>query len=140
MIKIEVIESQDLNLLGSVTFQKNLITLGDLKDDFPLHDELLFSQHLIIEVEENIINCFLNPDVDFFHVNGKRTKVYKSLHVNDVIQIGNTKFKILEANFSHIPTLNEILNKKMDELIKSKPDIVEIIKELKEMAKDGKHL
>jgi hypothetical protein len=140
MIKFEIINSPDSEMIGEFEFTRNLITLGGEHDHVWLHDPVVSDTHLTFEVTEKHLNCYLNQDLEFFHVNGKRTKVFKTLKVNDVIKVGHTEIKIIFCSLTQIDSLKETLNKNMDLIIKDHPKILEVIKELKDMIKDGKDL
>ncbi len=135
MIVIEVLECPDQDYLGQFSFYKSFIRIGSGQSvEFCLNDKQIKKNHLVLDIQDNQLNAAASEESDLFWVNGKRTAGIKSLKVGDTIQIGETKFKIV--NFLNMPieSKRERLNRNTEELIKSNSPLLSYIKNLQEKA------
>lgn len=131
MIQLTVNSSKDINKVGTVTFNKNLIYVGnDHLCDLFICEENLLSNHLIVEIVENKMIIHPHKDIEFFLVNGKRSTGHKFVNVGNKVKIGETEFSIdnfVETTYSSV---KDNLNKLTDELIKSESPLLDVIQKI----------
>lgn len=131
MIKIEVIHSNDTDLLGDFIFHKNLIYIGNTIGDLRVSSGKIFNQHLFIEIAENKLIAHPHKDLDFYLVDGKRTTNIKILKTNSIIDLGEVKFRIVEFQKGLYQTTKETINQQTDQLISLKHPILATIQKLR---------
>lgn len=131
MIQLTVKKSNDINKLGTVIFNKNLIYVGnDHLCDLYIIEEGLLANHLIIEIAEGNLIAHPNKKIDYFHVNGKRSTGHKILTVGNLVKIGNTEFTIDNFVETQYKTIKEELNQITDKLIQDESKLLDIIQEI----------
>ena len=131
MIQIKINKCPDEDYIGEVTTNKNLIYIGsNLTSDFYLPDKKINTNHLFIEIAESKLLAHSHPSVDFFWVNGKRSKNFKFLNIGDKIQIGDSEIEIKLYAQTDIVDKRNTLNACTDILISSKQEFLPLVKEI----------
>lgn len=134
MIQITINSSPDINKIGTITFNKNLIYIGNNHTcDLFISDTNLISNHLIIEIVESKMIVHPHKDIDFFLVNGKRTTGHKFVTLGNKIKIGGTEFTIDLFTETTYISMKETLNKLTDDLIKEESPLLDVIQELQRL-------
>lgn len=133
MIQLKVNSCPNNDYLGKVQFFKNLIYIGsNLSSDLYLPDSEIKTNHLFIEVIENKLIAHAHKKVDYFWVNGKRTKSFKFLTIGDKIKIGSTEIEIVIYSTTTIKEKRVALNEAADILVSEKSDFIPLIQSLQE--------
>lgn len=134
MIKIEIINSPDMDAQGVYQFELDHFTMGShKKDNLIIHDKKIKSHHIKFEINEN--DLFIDSNIENYYFLNSQKKVYgrKKFKKDSLFQIGDTKIKILDfsqttksqdpeafaqnlENISHDPLLKEIINNLEDEI------------------------
>jgi len=131
MIAIRINDCPNEDYLGEVKFNKNLIYIGNnLSSDLYLPDESLLTNHLFLEVIDGKLIAHSNKKVDYFWVNGKRTKNFKFLNLGDKIKLGHSQIEILVFAPTEIRDKRIGLNIATDILINNKQDLLPLVQTL----------
>lgn len=95
MIKIEIVSSNDRDLIGVYNYQFNDIYIGrSKKADLIFHDAEMPLKFLTLKFIKNTFIIQNEPSAPFYFVNGKKMSGARKLKVNDVIQFGTHKLII----------------------------------------------
>jgi hypothetical protein len=133
MIQLKILNSCDIDKIGTMVFYKNLIYVGnDHQCDLYLKDPELIPNHLIIEIVENKIIAHPHKNIEYFLVNGKRTTGAKIIVPGQSVSIGSNTFSIesfLETPINHY---KENLNAITEKLIAENSPLLEIIGDIQE--------
>lgn len=118
MIHFEIIESPDLNVLTSFKFFRNEIYIGRRAEDLSISDLSLKDLHILLEVPEDELLIHPQKDVTHYLINGKRSTSIRKLKVGDSVTFGTTTLKIIAYEHTYYPSKKEILDTKLEELVK----------------------
>ena len=131
MIQLKINKCSDPDYVGEIKIYKNLIYIGsNLSSDIYLPDKDIKTNHLFIEIVEGKLLAHAHQSVDFFWVNGKRSKNLKFLNIGDKIQIGASEIQIvLFAHHEFIDKRNA-LNASTDILISSKQEYLPLVQKI----------
>jgi len=133
MIKIEIINSNDILRLGEYVFFKNFLTIGSsYTNDLFLTLDGLDAIHSALEIEENKLFITFNVKLDHIKVNKKITTGKKRLVENDIIRLADVEIKILKFEMTVHETRKEILNRKLQEKNFQNNPILEVVQNLRE--------
>lgn len=132
MIKVEIIESKDLETLGTKIFFKNQVYVGNNSNDIHISEDVE-ANCLSLEVNETGINSFISSDIHFLH-NGKRAESGRKLNFGDTIQIANTTLKIIDAEYQVYKTKVQILEERFSEIEEKNPSLANIITIIQEQS------
>ncbi|MBL7665550.1 MAG: hypothetical protein JNM93_10490 [Bacteriovoracaceae bacterium] len=124
MIKIEITSATNTDLLGTRTFHKNSITIGNRLCDVFIEHEGTFFLDIIDE------QLHFNNQKTRYKLNSKTATLSKNLKVNDTIAFENVEFKILEFSTSAQLTKREFLNREVETLLNTNPEGAALLKEL----------
>lgn len=128
MIHYKINKCPDSDYIGEVKTNKNLIYLGsNLTSDVHLPDKALRTNHLFIEIAEGKLVAHSHADVEFFWVNGKRSKKFKFLNIGDKIQIGESEIEIILYAQTETIDKRNALNAATDRLISIKKEFLPIV-------------
>lgn len=131
MVLLEVIESPNIDRIGEYEFYRDDISFGTSQWDQVLIIEVgILHSHCILKMESNKLILVINENVEFIHVNGKRTTSSKILKINDKFRIGNTTIKVLNFSSKNIQTRKEFLNAKVQRVQDENPDLIPILQYL----------
>lgn len=131
MVLLEVIESPNIDRIGEYEFYRDDISFGTSQWDQVLIIEVgILHSHCILKMESNKLILNINENVDFIHVNGKRTTSSKTLKVSDLFKIGNTTIKVLNFSSETIQTRKEFLNAKVQIVHGKSPELIPILQYL----------
>jgi hypothetical protein len=118
MIHFEILESPDLNVLTSFKFFKNEIYIGRRAEDLSVSDASLKDLHILLEVPEAELLIHPQKDVTHYLLNGKRSTSIRKLKVGDSVTFGACTLKIIAYEHTSFPSKKEILDSKLEELVK----------------------
>lgn len=135
MIEFEVVESSDLNSLSTYQFFQNQIYIGRTSGDLVIQDSQLRSSHGILEIIENELLIHPQKDVEFFLINGKRATTIRKIKAQDKITLGQTVIKILRFEPTFTESRKEILDRRLNTLIKENSPTLSIIETLSQLMK-----
>src|SRR5690554_1657238 len=135
MIEMEILESPDRDVIGHYALSKNEIYLGQVLTDIQIKDPLLLNSHAFMEVLDDTLLFHPQKHAGHYQLNGKRALTIRKLKNGDVIQIGQTKFKIISFNYTHDPSRKEILDQKLASFIENQDPRLEVIEMLGQMMK-----
>lgn len=135
MIQFEVTEGPDQNVLAPLKYFQNQIYIGRSTGDLWIKDNDLFASHVMLEVIGAELLVHPQKGVNFYLINGKRATAIRKLKANDVIQIGQTKLKILA--FEETPQVSKkvILNQKLQKLIEENASRLTVVESLTKQMK-----
>ncbi len=135
MIQFEITESPDQDVVGDYHLFKNEIYLGTLLTDIIIKDPEIRKSHAFIEVVENVLLFHPQKDVPFYLLNGKRALTIRKLKAGDVVQMGQTKIKIIGFSFSANQTRKEILDNKLQQFMNQQDARLDVIEKLGQLMK-----
>lgn len=131
MIQLKINKCPIEDYIGEIIIHKNLIYIGsNLSSDIYLPDKDLKTNHLFIEIAEGKMIAHSNPNVDFFWVNGKRSKNLKFINMGDKIQIGESEVEIVLYALSESIDKRSALNEATDTLISSKQEYLPLVQKI----------
>ncbi len=135
MIKFEIIESPDLEVLSTFEYFHNLIYIGRTTGNLTIQDPALLKSHLMIEVVDQDVIVHPQKEVEFYLINGKRSTTPRKLRAGEIVTIGSTKMKLI--SFEETPAFSKknILNQKLNELIESGSQKLPVIEALSKLSK-----
>lgn len=135
MIRFEITESPDHEVLNTFEYLHNMIYIGRTSGNLTVQDPSVLRSHLFIEVvgEEAIVHP--QKEVEFYLINGKRATTPRKIRTNDTVTFGKTTLKLLA--FSETPSFSKktVLNQKLDSLIESGSNKLPVIEALSKMSK-----
>lgn len=131
MIEIEILNSKDLNRLGTYFFNRNRLNIGaSLKNDIIVNKEKNEPATLEISADGRL---YITPStVDELKVNSNKTNARKTLKENDLVDIGDTKIKICAFHYIEEKEIAGVLNNRLSQLKENKSPFLKILKLLKE--------
>ena len=131
MLEIEFIESPDLEIVGNITYYRPLLTIGKAHScDIVIDDDSLLPVHFTLKLTSDGILCSSDKDSPFYLSNGKKIAGSKIHKPNDIIGIGQTKFKIVRFEFSKEEDLGEILKSEYLAMAEKRPVLKDVLVEL----------
>lgn len=129
MLKIEITESSDFEIIGTHVFFKKVISIGRSKtEDLIIFDQDIELHHLEIQQVQNGI-LISNKASQFFHTNGKKVSGKKLHRINDTVKIGNTEFKITEYSPWSMDN-KDSFEERYDKLTHEKPQFKHLLRSL----------
>lgn len=126
MIEINVTKCPDPEFQGSWRFQKNQVYLGYPQGDIS-PEGLPTSFAFMVEVFPDFIQVQPHPKIEFWLLNGKRATKPRKVKHNDLLQIGEVEFKIVDAKFEEMLSKKQVLDKKLKALVASEAAIINVI-------------
>tara|TARA_B100001971_G_scaffold213155_1_gene245461 strand:+ start:39349 stop:39756 length:408 start_codon:yes stop_codon:yes gene_type:complete len=131
MIQFKINKCPDEDYIGEIKTNKNLIYIGsNLTSDVYLPDKKIKTNHLFIEIAENKLLAHSHADVEYFWVNGKRSKNFKFLNIGDKIKIGESEIEIIIFANTEVTDKRNALNAATDVLISSKQEYLPIVQNI----------
>ena len=130
MIHFEITEGPDLNTTAPFLFYQNQIYLGRTSGDLWIKDHDLSASHVMLEVIGHELLIHPQKGVEFYLINGKRATTIRKIKVNDVIQIGATKIKVLSFEETIRESKKTLLNQKLQKLIEANASRLVIVESL----------
>jgi hypothetical protein len=135
MIKFQIIESPDQEVLSTFEYFHNLIYIGRTTGNITIHDPELLRSHLVIEVVGPDVIVHPQKDVEFYLINGKRATTPRKIRASDTLTFGKTTMKILAFEETSPFSKKNVLNRKLDALIESGSHKLPVIEALSKMSK-----
>lgn len=123
MIEIEITKAPTQEFIGTRVFDKNFVTVGDLKADIPLRGDDVLAFHLFLKIMNKECHCYPNKNLSFFHLNKKRTTTPVMLLPNDVITVAGYDLRLNKFEKSAVVSRQENLESKLRELHDKHPGI-----------------
>ena len=137
MIKLKVLNTPDKDKIGINVFYKNLIYIGsNYSSDLYIHDELIVSNHLIIEIVDSRLILHKNKSISSILINGKINTGHKVLNIGNKIKIGHTEFAIEDFSFTQRMTLKEKLNDLTEKFIQEDSPVLDLLSKIQESKHD----
>ena len=135
MIKFQITDSPDQEVLSTFEYFHNLIYLGRTSGNITIQDPELLRSHLMIEVVGTDLIVHPLKDVEFYLINGKRATTPRKIKADDTVTIGKTHIKLI--SFEETPPFSKknVMNKKLDELIQAGSHKLPIIESLSKLSK-----
>ena len=105
MIKIEILNSNDLLRTGEYVFYKNYLTIGSHHtSDLFINSDGLDKSHSTLFLKEGKLYVGNMDKEIYLHVNGKKTKGQKLLNKEDLFELKSVEIKIID--YSITPTVS----------------------------------
>jgi hypothetical protein len=134
MLEVEIVSCPDDDFEGKWCFHRNEIYLGYPKGDITFSG-INLSYAFMIESLPDGIQVTPHPDLDFWHLNGKRSTKSKKIKVNDLIEVSGVKLKVTQFSYQEIKTKKQILDVKLKDLVEKEDPILSLIQLLNQKAK-----
>lgn len=135
MIKLEITESPDNNVISAFTYFQNQIYLGRNSGDLWINDNELLTSHIMLEVIDKDLLIHPQSGVEYYLLNGKRASVIRKLKMNDKITIGKTVIRILGFEETKRPSKKELLNNKLNQLVEENSSRIPVVESLSRLMK-----
>lgn len=135
MIKFEIVESPDQEVLSTFEYFQNLIYIGRTNGNLTIQDPELHRSHLWIEVVEGEVIVHPQKDVEFYLINGKRATTPRKIKVNDNVSFGKTTLKLVSFEETTPTSKKNTLNQKLNSLIESNSHKLPVIEGLSKLSK-----
>lgn len=135
MIKFEITESPDQEVLSTFEYFHNLIYIGRSNGNLTIQDPGLLRSHLLIEVVEGEVIVHPQKDVEFYLINGKRATTPRKIKLNDKVSFGKTTLKLISFEETAPSSKKNTLNQKLDALIESGSHKLPVIEGLSKLSK-----
>lgn len=135
MIKFEITESPDQEVLSTFEYFQNLIYLGRTSGNLTIQDPALLESHLLIEVVGEEVIVHPQKNVEFYLINGKRATTPRKIRNGDVISFGNSSLKLLGHSESRAFSKKNVLNQKLEHLIEVGSRKLPVIEALSKLSK-----
>ncbi len=133
MIKIECLQTPDINALGIYEYGQNMIYLGRKDTDFTPQDFSLPENAMMIEVIEDQFYIHPQKSLEYFLINKKRCTGVKKIKRGDEITLGETIIKLIDFRFDQFETKKQILDSKLKTIIENNSSKLEAIRKLTEV-------
>lgn len=135
MIRFEITESPDREVLNTFEYFHNMIYIGSSTGNLTVTDPEILRSHLMIEVIGEDLIVHPQKGVEFYLINGKRATTPRKVRTGDTLTFGKTTLKLL--SFSETPNFSKkaVLNQKLDALIESGSQKLPVIETLSRMSK-----
>lgn len=131
MIEVKVIESEDISKLGNFKFFMEKITIGsDIENNLFISSSAFPKSALKLFIEDNKFYSEAHKDIDYYHVNGKKTTGRKLLKVGDSVKISSSVFEVINFLQDPIESKSEILNKRVEQLQNEGSPLIEIMQSM----------
>ena len=135
MIRFEITESPDKEVLSTFEYFHNLIYIGRTSGNLTIYDPELLKSHLLIEVVEGEVIVHPQKDVEFYLINGKRATTPRKIKVNDKVTFGKTTLKLISFEETEPSSKKNTLNQKLDALIEAGSHKLPVIEGLSKLSK-----
>jgi pSer/pThr/pTyr-binding forkhead associated (FHA) protein len=135
MIKFQITESPDQEVVSTFEYFHNLIYIGRTLGNLTIHDPQLLRSHLLIEVVGTDVIVHPQKEVEHYLLNGKRATTPRKIKVGDVITFGKTALKVLAFEETPPSSKKNILNEKLNALIEAGSPKLPVIEALSKLSK-----
>lgn len=135
MLKFEITESPDQEVLSTFEYFHNLIYIGRTSGNLTILDPEILGSHLLIEVVEAEVIVHPQKDVEFYLINGKRATTPRKIRVNDKVTLGKTTLKLIAFEETEPSSKKNTLNQKLDALIEAGSHKLPVIEGLSKLSK-----
>ena len=135
MIKFEITESPDQEVLSTFEYFHNLIYIGRTDGNLTILDPGLLRSHIVIEVVEGEVIVHPQKEVDHYLINGKRTTTPRKIRLNDKVSFGKTTLKLLAFEETAPVSKKNTLNQKLEALIEAGSHKLPVIEGLSKLSK-----
>ena len=135
MIKFQVTESPDQEVLSTFEYFHNLIYIGRTSGNLTIHDPQILKSHLLIEVVGNDVIVHPQKEVEFYLINGKRATTPRKIKINDTVSFGSTTLKLLGHAETPASSKKNILNQKLNSLIEAGAAKLSVVEALSKLSK-----
>jgi hypothetical protein len=141
VIKLNIIDGPDKNVLGERIIDLNFFILGNNEGNIRIKDALiensmwLFSTFLDPQSKQirNTISSL--PQDKYFFLNDKKYQAEKSFKPNDLIKIGNTTIRIIETNFIEAQDFDQKVMDQLEDLFISGHPVTELLSQISDLMK-----
>jgi hypothetical protein len=135
MIKFEIIESPDQEVLNTFEYFHNLIYIGRSRGNLTIEDPAILKSHLVLEVVGKDVIVHPQKSVEYYLINGKRATTPRKIHAGEIVTFGHTKMKLISFEETAAYSKKNILNAKLDQLIESGSQKLPVIEALSKLSK-----
>ncbi|MFL5784370.1 MAG: FHA domain-containing protein [Bacteriovoracaceae bacterium] len=135
MIKFQITESPDQEVLSTFEYFHNLIYIGRTTGNLTIQDPQILRSHLLIEVIGGDVIVHPQKDVEHYLLNGKRATTPRKIKNGDVISFGKTTLKVLAFEETPPSSKKNILNEKLNALIEAGSQKLPVIEALSKLSK-----
>lgn len=135
MIKFEIVNSPDQEVLSTFEYFQNVIYIGRTTGNLTIEDPEIHRTHLLIEVVEGEVLVQPQKDVEFYLINGKRATTPRKIKINDNVGFGKTTLKLLAFEQTEPSSKKKTLNQKLSALIESGSRKLPVIEGLSKLSK-----
>jgi hypothetical protein len=132
MIQLQVNSSPDLDMIGEALYYHQNLWFGRNQGDILINDPEMLNRHLQLKVSKKGLFAHPHPDLEYFHVNGKRVAGIKNIGPKDVLTLGKTKITIKNFMFDPNQTKSKQMQQNMKLLIEENSPLNEFIDLLEE--------
>jgi hypothetical protein len=130
MLMLKITESNDTEIIGLKTLYKNQIFIGNNSNDIHITEDVS-ANFLSLEVTAVATSVSIMGKGKFL-LNNKRCESTRKINFNDVITIGSTKLKLVDAKYQVYITKNAVIDKNFEIIEKNNKSLMEIFIKLQE--------
>lgn len=135
MIKFQITESPDKEVISTFEYHQNQIYLGRNSGNLTISDPELRKSHLMIEVIGEDVLVHPQKDVSHYLINGKRATTPRKIRINDAVSFGQTTLKVLAFSETAPFSKKNVLNNKLNALIEAGSQKLAVIESLSKLSK-----
>lgn len=130
MIKLEIIRSDDTEILGNKLLYKNQIFIGNNSSDVHISENISIN-YISIEVSEECATVSLNGDGHFL-LNGKRSESTRKININDIVKVGNTEIKLIDAEYQIYQQYTQLITDNLKQIQQDNEELLNILYKIQE--------
>lgn len=128
MIELEFISSDDQEILGKWSYQKNALVIGrSFRSDIIINDESISPTSLYLKFEKEHLILTNDESLPFYLLNGKKISGARSLKPGQEITVGTTSFKLVNAEPITPKHSGQFIQNKYDKIIEQNPDLANLL-------------
>jgi hypothetical protein len=120
MIRLEIISSPDLLMIGTLTYFRNLCLISKDQGDILINDPGLCDGHLVLELQKTGLYAYKHSSVESFKINGKLAITHTPLNPLDIIEIASTSIRILEYKHLQFPNKKDLIQTQVQKISQEK--------------------
>ncbi len=128
MIKIEILNSNDLLRTGEYVFYKNYLTIGShhTSDLFIDSDGLNKSHSTLFFKEDKLYVGNMDKEI-YLHVNGKKTKGQKLLKKDDLIKLKTVEIMVIDYSITPTTSIQSYIEETLTSLKKENHPVLDFL-------------
>ena len=128
MIKIEILNSNDLLRTGEYVFYKNYLTIGShhTSDLFIDSDGLNKSHSTLFFKEDKLYVGNMDKEI-YLHVNGKKTKGQKLLKKDDLIKLKTVEIMVIDYSITPTTSIQSYIEETLTSFKKENHPVLDFL-------------